>query len=69
MRLHARCYNGVEFSEHDELESEVLSHLAIDLKERSLEGTLNKFILINVAAEYFAGERLQGKCFGVSAER
>lgn len=63
MRLHARCYNGLEFSEHDELESEVLSHLAIDLKERSLEGTLNKFILINVAAEYFAGERFKGKFF------
>lgn len=60
MRLHARCYNGVEFTEHEELESEVLSQLAIDLKERSLEGTLNKFILINIAAEYFAGERFKG---------
>lgn len=60
MRLHARCYSGIEFTEHDELESEVLSQLAIDLKERSLEGTLNKFILINIAAEYFAGERLKG---------
>lgn len=61
MRLHARCYNGVEFVEHEELESEVLSQLAIDLKERSLEGTLNKFILINIAAEYFAGERFKGQ--------
>lgn len=60
MRLHARCYNGVEFVEHDELESEVLSQLAIDLKERSLEGTLHKFILINISAEYFAAERLKG---------
>ena len=61
MRLHARCYKGIDFPEHDELENEVLSQLAIDLKERSLEGTLNKFTLINIAAEYFAGVRLQGK--------
>jgi len=61
MRLHARCYNGIDFVEHDELENEVLSQLVVDLKERSLEGTLNKFVLINLAAEYFAGVRLQGK--------
>lgn len=61
MRLHARCYKGLDFAEHDELENEVLSQLAIDLKERSLEGTLHKFILINIAAEYFARVRLQGQ--------
>ena len=61
IRLHARCYNGIDFVEHDELENEVLSQLAVDLKERSLEGTLNKFVLINLAAENFASVRLQGK--------
>ena len=61
MRLHALCYTGIDFVEHDELENEVLSQLAIDLKERSLEGTLNKFVLINIAAEYFAGIRLKSK--------
>lgn len=61
MRLHARCYKGVEFAEHDELENEVLSQLAVDLKERSLEGTLQKLVLINIAAEFFAGIRIQGK--------
>ncbi|KAI9782270.1 MAG: hypothetical protein M1835_004068 [Candelina submexicana] len=59
MRLHARCYRGEEFAEHDELESEVLSQLAIDLKERSLGRALHKFILINIAAESFAATRLQ----------
>ncbi|KAL3476134.1 hypothetical protein BJX99DRAFT_228620 [Aspergillus californicus] len=49
--LHAQCYKGVDFPEHDELESEVLSQLAVDLKERSLEGTLQKFCLVNIAAE------------------
>lgn len=61
MCLHACCYKGVEVPEHEELESEVLSHLAVDLKERSLEGTFNKIVLINIAAEYFAGVRLKGK--------
>lgn len=59
VRLHARCYRGQDFAEHDELESEVLSQLAVDLKERSLDATLHKFILINVAAEYSAGVRVQ----------
>lgn len=59
--LHAHCYKGVETPEHEELESEVLRHLAVDLKERSLDGTLSKIVLINIAAEYFAGVRLKGK--------
>ncbi|KAI9843450.1 MAG: hypothetical protein M1837_006296 [Sclerophora amabilis] len=59
VRLHARCYKGEDFAEHDELENEVLSQLAVDLKERSLENTLHKFVLINISAEYFASVRLQ----------
>lgn len=61
MRLHARCYKGLDFPEHEELESEVLSQLAVDLKERSFESTLSKFVMINIAAGYFAGIRHQGK--------
>ncbi|PLB51862.1 hypothetical protein P170DRAFT_91924 [Aspergillus steynii IBT 23096] len=55
--LHAQCYNGTDFPEHDELESEVLNQLAVDLKERSLEGTLQKFCLVNIAAEDFSRKR------------
>jgi hypothetical protein len=58
--LHAQCYKGVDFPEHDELESEVLSQLAVELKERSLEG-LHKFCLINIAAEGFTKMRSNGK--------
>lgn len=65
MRLHALCYTGVDFAEHDELENEVVSQLAIDLKERSLEGALNKFVLMNIAAEYFAGNRLKGEWYEI----
>ncbi|KAJ5280423.1 hypothetical protein N7478_005795 [Penicillium angulare] len=56
--LHAQCYKGNDFPEHDELESEVMSQLAVDIREqRSLEGTLQKFCLVNIAAEDFARAR------------
>lgn len=60
VRLHSKCYKGEEFTGHDELENEVLSQLAVELKERSLDGLLQKFALINIAAEYFASEQLRG---------
>lgn len=60
MRLHARCYQGLDFPEHEELESEVLSQLAVDLKERSFEDPLSRIVMINIAAEFYAGVRLQG---------
>ncbi|KAH7055955.1 hypothetical protein B0J12DRAFT_569350 [Macrophomina phaseolina] len=59
VRLHSKCYKGEEFAGHDELENEVLSQLAVELKERSLDGLLQKFVLVNIAAEYFASEQLQ----------
>jgi Est1 DNA/RNA binding domain len=62
-RLHAHCYKGIDFVEHEELENETLCQLALDLKERSVtESTLRKFVMINVAAQHFAGVRVQGKC-------
>ena len=63
VRLHAKLYKGDDFSTHDELESEVLSRLSLLLKEQSFESTLEKFVLTNIAAEYFAAERVQGKLF------
>lgn len=59
-RWHAKLYKGEEFNGYDELENEVLSQLAVLLKEQSLEGILEKFVLINIAAEYVAGERVNG---------
>jgi len=60
VRLHAKLYKAEEFSNHDELENEVLSQMTVLLKEQSLEGILDKIVLINIAAEYFAGVRLAG---------
>jgi hypothetical protein len=59
--LHAKCYKGADFAEHDELENEVMSQLAVGLKERPLEATLQKFILINMAAEYVSKIRSKGR--------
>lgn len=61
MRLHARCYKGIDFAEHEELENEVLSQIAVDLKERSLESLLNKIVLINITAQFSASEDFQSK--------
>ncbi|KAI9746555.1 MAG: hypothetical protein M1818_000268 [Claussenomyces sp. TS43310] len=61
VRLHAKLYKGEDFAEHDELENEVLSQLAVLLKEQPLEGIVDKFVLINIAAEFCAGERLKGR--------
>jgi hypothetical protein len=60
VRLHSKCYKGEDFKEHDELEGEVLSHLAIELKEHSLDSILQKIILINLSAEYFATVQMRG---------
>ncbi|KAJ9638424.1 hypothetical protein H2199_007113 [Coniosporium tulheliwenetii] len=59
VRLHSKCYKGEDFPEHDELENEVLSQLAVELKERSLEGLLQKITLVNIAAEHYAVTQLQ----------
>lgn len=61
VRLHAMLYKGEEFSAHDDMENEVLSQMSVILKEQSLEDVLEKIVLINIAAEYFAGVRLTGK--------
>lgn len=60
--LHARCFDGVDFAEYDGLERNVLDQLASGLKARSLEtGFLNRMILSNIAADFAAGDRWQGK--------
>ncbi|TGO91406.1 hypothetical protein BPOR_0029g00290 [Botrytis porri] len=58
VRLHARFYKGVEFSTQGELENEVLGQLVSTLKDHSFEETLNKLVLINMAANYLATQRL-----------
>lgn len=50
------------FSEYEGLESEMLTQLALDLKERTLSnGMLSKLVLINIAAQFYAAERSKGE--------
>jgi hypothetical protein len=59
--LHAKFYEGIDFPTHDELENEVLSRLALLLKEQTFGEILEKFVLINIAAEEFAAEKVRGQ--------
>ena len=58
--FHANCDKGIDSKRRREQEREFLSQLAVDLKERPLDSTLSKFVLINIAAEYHAGQRDEG---------
>jgi Est1 DNA/RNA binding domain/Telomerase activating protein Est1 len=64
--LHARLHAGVNFPEHEELENEVLTNLSVELKERPLDGLLNKFSLSNIAAQHLASSKAAGECFQYS---
>ena len=61
--FHANCYKGIEFKERGDLENEILSQLAVDLKERPLDSTLIRFTLINIAAEQLARQRRKGRLY------
>ncbi|KAL9107838.1 MAG: hypothetical protein Q9227_007353 [Pyrenula ochraceoflavens] len=61
--LHAHYYKDIEHAEYDELETEFLRHLAVELKERSLDNLLQKICLINIAAEYLAGRQEKFQAF------
>ncbi|KXT07176.1 hypothetical protein AC578_2412 [Pseudocercospora eumusae] len=59
VRLHGMCFRGEQFRAHEELEREVLSQLFNVLKQRALDGTLMRMVLVNIAAQYIAGEGFQ----------
>ena len=60
VRLHSMCYKGQQFRGFEELEREVLGQLGVELKHRSLDSTLMRMVLVNLAAQYDAGEKFQG---------
>ncbi|KAL9128897.1 MAG: hypothetical protein Q9217_002519 [Psora testacea] len=59
LRLHATFSIGCGFLEHSELEREAIKQLVNASKERSKEASVRKIVLINLAAEYYAGMRLR----------
>lgn len=60
VRLHSMCFKGETFRGFDELEREVLGQLAAEIKQRPLDGTLMRMIMVNLAAQFNAGESFQG---------
>jgi hypothetical protein len=59
--LHAKCYQGVEFEERDELENEVLGQLAVAVKEKPMDAILHKITLINIAAQRLAANETRAR--------
>ncbi|KAE8446126.1 hypothetical protein EG329_012497 [Mollisiaceae sp. DMI_Dod_QoI] len=66
--LHARFHEGQEFSTREELEKEVLSRLALLLKEQSFGDILEKIVIVSIAAESFAGDRISEQVDSASTE-
>lgn len=61
IRMHSTCFKGGHLSSHAELEREVFSQLANVIKQRDLDRTLMRMVLIGIAAQYCAGERYKSK--------
>lgn len=61
VRLHSMCYKGEPFRGYEELEREVLSQLAAEVKQRSLDNSLMRMIVVNLAAQYDATEKFTSK--------
>lgn len=60
VRLHSMCFKGQAFRGYDELEKEVMGQLAAVIKQRDLNGTLKRMVLVNMAAQHYATERFKG---------
>lgn len=60
VRLHSMCYKGERFTGYQELEREVLSQLANLITHPSLQDTIGRMILVNMAAQHTAAAQFQG---------
>jgi hypothetical protein len=53
--LHARCYKGLEFPDHDDIENDILQQLTVDIEDHSLSANLLQTLcLTNIAADAHA---------------
>jgi len=60
--LHAKYYEGVDFTAtREELEREILSRLALLFKEQTFGETLEKLVIVNIAAQYIAGNKAKSQ--------
>jgi hypothetical protein len=62
LRLHVECYQGVQFSAHDEMEAEILNRLSTALKDGTdVSSTVFHMVMISIGGEYVAVEKAQRK--------
>lgn len=59
--LQARFHEGQEFSTRQELEKEVLSRLALLLRDQSFGDDFEKIVIVSIAAHALAAERVHGE--------
>jgi hypothetical protein len=60
LRLHVECYQGVEFSAHEEMEAEILNRLSTALKDGTdVSSTVFHMVMISIGGEYVAVEKAQ----------
>lgn len=62
VRFHSMCYKGNHFSQYEELEKEVLSRTASEIRNKTLDGVLSKMLFINFAAQDTAAFQFQSQC-------
>lgn len=60
-KLHAHLYQGEAFSQHQELENEVIHRISLAIKEPDTAEILLKMVLINIAAFHVANQKLKRK--------
>ncbi|KAL8764194.1 MAG: hypothetical protein Q9184_000163 [Pyrenodesmia sp. 2 TL-2023] len=58
--LHACCFNGTDFPEYTNIETQILGRLSAGLRRHCLETSfVNRMVLSNIAADFIAGDRWQ----------
>lgn len=60
--FHAKCYSGVVFEEHRDLEVEMIHDISVTLLQKPDTSLLSKICLTNIAAETAAHDRVETKC-------
>lgn len=61
IRFHSLSYNGQQYPGYDELEREVLSRTASEIKHQTLDGIFSKMAMINFCAQATAGKQFEAK--------
>jgi Est1 DNA/RNA binding domain/Telomerase activating protein Est1 len=61
MYLHARLHAGIDSTEQEELKTDFLTSLLVELKERPLDNFLNTLVLSNISAQHLFSVQAAGQ--------